>query len=278
MAQKLILSRKGFDSGTGGKPSPIVEEHLISLPIPQAGSGVYFRDLCWPEGGNYLEYMQQLGITFFSEAHLDPDLEAAWKTKRPANWRAAFGQTGAAASHLHDQGVGPGDLFLFFGWFKPTEKDTKGRLRYLKKAPDQHIIYGYLEVDRVVDLRVEAPPPWAEEHPHWVFREQFNAQRNDLYLAKEKSSFWPGRKGAGTFAFAPQRVLTYGEGNRSLWKLPSGFFRANKCRLSYHEKRIGTPIKGTQSKWRTLQSVARGQEFVCTLNQALLDWLFEINS
>lgn len=31
---RIIFSRKGFDTGSGGKPSPIVDGRPISLPIP----------------------------------------------------------------------------------------------------------------------------------------------------------------------------------------------------------------------------------------------------
>jgi Nucleotide modification associated domain 3 len=31
---KIILSRKGFDSKSGGKPSPIINDVPFSLPIP----------------------------------------------------------------------------------------------------------------------------------------------------------------------------------------------------------------------------------------------------
>ncbi|CAI8922445.1 hypothetical protein EMIT0158MI4_310005 [Burkholderia ambifaria] len=37
-------------------------------------------------------------------------------------WRPALGQTGAAQGHLSNNGVGAGDVFLFFGWFRQVEK------------------------------------------------------------------------------------------------------------------------------------------------------------
>lgn len=276
MAKKIVLSRKGFDSGTGGKPSPIIGEQLISLPIPQAGSGVFYQDLRWQKGKSYLDLMRQLGITFYSEAHLDPDLSAEWRRSRPRNWKPAFGQTGAAASHLLDQGVGVGDLFLFFGWFRATEQQKDGRRRFAKQAPDLHVLYGYLEVEQVIDLNQELAPDWAREHPHWVFRALYAQQRNCLFIAREQSSIWPGKSGAGLFPFARQRMLSTGEGNRSEWKLPAGFFQKTTCRLSYHEKRASKAVPGTKGAWRTLQSVARGQEFVCSRNPKIDQWLKEI--
>jgi len=43
---KVILSRKGFDSGTGGYPSPILPDGtLLSLPIPDATSDIKYSDI-----------------------------------------------------------------------------------------------------------------------------------------------------------------------------------------------------------------------------------------
>ena len=52
---RLILSRKGFDSAAGGVPSPIFEDGtMLSLPIPERGSGTTYDELRWggrPLGG-----------------------------------------------------------------------------------------------------------------------------------------------------------------------------------------------------------------------------------
>ncbi|MFK7926007.1 MAG: hypothetical protein AB8H47_28925 [Bacteroidia bacterium] len=270
---KLIISRKGFDSGTGGSPNPRIGEQLFSLPIPQAGTGVFYQDLRWDEERDYLSQMQQLGITFYSEAHLDPDLVQEQLSDRPANWRPAFGQTGAAASHLQDQGVGPGDIFLFFAWFREAERNEHGVLRYRRDAPDQHIFYGYLEVGEVINLSEEETPDWAKYHPHHVFRDRYDAQGNMLYVSAERSTYWPDKPGAGVFDYDPKRVLTMEGENRSLWRLPDCLFRKGLCRLSYHEKRQGTAIRGTSGQWRSLQSVARGQEFVCDMTPSIHQWV-----
>jgi hypothetical protein len=42
---KLILSRKGFDSSTGGIPSPIFPDgRMVSLPIPDKSSTLTFGE------------------------------------------------------------------------------------------------------------------------------------------------------------------------------------------------------------------------------------------
>ncbi len=60
-------------------------------------------------------------------AHLDPDLRPEALASRPKDWRPAFGQSSAAATLLINQGVGVGDLFIFFGWFRRTIK-VNGKL------------------------------------------------------------------------------------------------------------------------------------------------------
>ncbi|MEM6342482.1 MAG: hypothetical protein AAF927_01330 [Bacteroidota bacterium] len=273
---KLIISRKGFDSGTGGAPNPRLGDQLYALPIPQAGSDIFYQDLRWDEKHNFLEQMQQLGITFYSEAHLDPDLVESHLHDRLEGWKAAFGQTGAAASHLADRGVGPGDLFLFFAWFREAERNEKGVLRFRSKAPDQHIFYGYLEVGQVINLSLVDTPDWAKRHPHHVFKDRYDRQGNLLYVSAERSSYWPGMPGAGTFDYREDRVLTLTGENRSIWRLPDCLFRKGLCRLSYHEKRQGTAIRGTSGQWRRLQSVARGQEFVCDMTPRIREWVKKI--
>lgn len=42
--------------------------------------------------------------------------------------RCAFGQTGAAQSHLANNGVGIGDLFLFFGLFSESDGSARHHL------------------------------------------------------------------------------------------------------------------------------------------------------
>ena len=59
--------------------------------------------------------------------HLDPDLnfDTYRHRKDRANWqlwRGMLGQAGIAQSHLNNQGVGSGDVFLFFGLYRRVEE------------------------------------------------------------------------------------------------------------------------------------------------------------
>lgn len=271
---KLILSRKGFDSGSGGKANVLLADQLISFPIPQQGTGIRYDRLRVSPDLSYRHLMNDLGIAPFEEAHLDPDLISSVLPGRPDHWLPAFGQQGAALSHLYGEQVGVGDMFLFFGWFRQIEKDPSGQYRYCKNCPDLHIIYGYLEVGEVIDLSTMEAPAWAKYHPHWVLRKQMNP-RNALFIAAERSSMWPGKAGAGVFPFSPELILTsqYDDNKkRSQWALSACFFHEDRsCLLSYHRHKMGQEI--STSNHLLLSSAYRGQEFVCEQDAAMQNWI-----
>jgi hypothetical protein len=71
---KLILSRKGFDSASGGCPSPILPDGaMLALPIPDARSPLRYRDLLWNgrDVGEMVERLTKGRIRADSGAHLD---------------------------------------------------------------------------------------------------------------------------------------------------------------------------------------------------------------
>lgn len=86
---KIIISRKGFDSGTCGVPDPILPDGtLIPFPIPDHRSRICFEHL-----GGTTESVGQLVSDLTggrcrpgSPCHLDPDLDAAARPRlSPAN-------------------------------------------------------------------------------------------------------------------------------------------------------------------------------------------------
>src|SRR5215469_13596047 len=116
---RTSLSRKGSDSGaTSGKmPSPILPcGCLCPIPIPYHQSRTTYSDIHFDgiSVGRILRDLKSDSIEM--TAHLDPDLRKDALLHRPKNWRPAFGQSGAAARHLLNQGFGVGDFFVFFGW------------------------------------------------------------------------------------------------------------------------------------------------------------------
>ena len=169
---KLVLSRKGFDSAAGGIASPILPDgRMISLPIPGGNDNFTFADLNVPEisASALLSDLSSERHAITDAVHLDPDLDRSIQSRLPG-WRPALGQTGAAQTHLNGQGVGPGDVFLFFGWFRRVELH-QSMWRYLPRAPDLHVMFGWLEVGNVITLHQNrnaalAEFPWIADHPH----------------------------------------------------------------------------------------------------------------
>lgn len=217
-------------------------------------------------------------------AHLDPDLLAD-SLPRKRDWRPLFGQRGAALGHLQRQGIGLGDLFLFYGWFRQTEW-VKGHLRYVANAPDLHVIFGWLQVGDIWDVTKgeTAFPAWAGYHPHLqgVFRDENGSGQNAIYVAAQEMDPWFGLtnlSGGGLFSeFHPSLQLSEGSRLRSQWLLPSWFLpKEERPPLTYH---------GSTNRWHVvpdgvlLRTVGRGQEFVLNVDAypESKSWLREILS
>ncbi|WP_085901196.1 hypothetical protein [Kiloniella majae] len=273
---RIILSRKGFDAQYGGGPSPILPNgEMFSLPIPHPMGPKTYQDIASPIGclGTVIEQLKPKAASPQDRAHLDPDLYPDSLPRHP-DWRCCFGQYSAAQQHLANQGVTVGDLFLFFGWFRRVDEN----LRPLPKQPDLHVIYGWLQVQKIINIGTDIHlvakqfPAYAE-HPHLTHSFGTN---NTLYIAKDRLKV--GRQelnipGAGIFPQINQnRVLTAEGATRSIWNLPKWFAHPTPA-LSYHlntDKWAPTP-EGWQVK-----SAPKGQEFVINAqgrNQAANRWL-----
>ena len=225
---KIVFSRKGFDSASGGGPSPIVRGQPVSLPIPagRGASATSYDALGLGEAAGLASRGQLAGGDL---CHHDPMF-------LPGD-RCLFGQCGAAQTHLENRGVGAGDLFVFFGLFA-----GEGH------AP-HHRIFGYLRVEDVVplsnctDARLEH---WrALGHPHVL---GMQASNDTLWIG-------PGRTAQ---AAHPELRLTVEGANPSLWQVPRWLKRSG---LSYHDR------EDRWQRGGRLQSVARGQEFVTDIGR-----------
>ena len=225
---KIILSRKGFDSGTGCIPSPILPDGtLLSMPIPTKDS-VYYRELKYNDK-SYLELIKELSSSFkYTNCHLDPDIRKSCKS-RTQDWIPAFGQAGAALTHLNNNCVSVGDIFLFYGWFKQTEYDSFGKLRFVKNAPDLHIIYGYLQIGEIINDYDDVKKYYW--HPH-ADKKRENDKLNAIYLPSNNILDF-NIEGYGVFNYSKELVLTKEGHSRSHWELP-------KCligkKISYHKE------------------------------------------
>lgn len=283
---RLILSRKGFDSSAGGIPSPIVGDELVPLPIPEARSTRRYGELSC---GNHRlaavierllpasrKHRAAAGWSPRSVgshgAHVDPDL-GQWGD----HGRRLFGQDSAAQAHLARHGVGPGDLFLFFGWFRATDRSAGG---FAPDAPDLHVIWGWMQAGAIWTAAQARANGLADHHPHLSSTGRY-AENNTLYEAAAHLSV-PGLEhlqGAGAFStLTPARTLTEAGARRSRWTLPS-FFRENgRPPLTYHAHPARWRRSASDGRWN-VSSVGRGQEFVLDLTgreERANTWLREL--
>jgi hypothetical protein len=287
LPKRIILSRKGFDSSAGGCASPILPDGtMFSVPVPESAdhrSSTRYEDL-GRQGHASLppQLITSLNraVALAGPVHLDPDirpdLRSSAAQRRCSPKLLLYGQNDGSQTHLTDQGVRQGDLFLFFGWFRQTEWSGKN-LQYMRGASDRHVIWGWLEVGRRHSIPWNGPIPNALEsarhHPHL---DSLNRQTNCVYEAPESLSFNPHLCGAGIFnpysqelcLTAPQQPL------RSHWELPAFFRRTEMTHVPW-------------DKWVTKgdsmygKSPGRGQEFVFRTEpiktdiEAWLDGLFQ---
>lgn len=266
---RIILSRKGSDAAWGGRPSLRVGTELISLPIPESasrakaaedtGRGTRYGDLPRHKRiGALHEHLR--GIEAERHVHLDPDLRPGLRVHPRRNLRErVFGQEGAAERHLRNQEVGPGDLFLFFGWFRDAAKHGEG-WRY--SGPDEHCIWGWLQVAEshlVNSAEAAAKLRWASHHPHVTHWERYD-RHNRVYRARRHLSFAPALPGAGVFRWTSSLTLTQRcveDSTRREWCLPSFFRRTG---LTYNQ--VDGPSCGATRGRVHVRSAAIGQEFV----------------
>jgi len=207
---KIILSRKGFDSTNGGIPSPILPDGtLLSMPVPSEDT-LAFSDLCY-DGHTYRDVLHQLAPKRqYNRCHLDPDIREGVRVDSVPGWKPAFGQGGSAQGYLRNKGIKPGDLFLFFGRFRQTTGSlSDGTLRFEKKAPTLHIIYGYMEIGSVVmnNNLIEISKEGYLWHPHGT-EKYLDNKTNALYLPTQSLSFKNESRGWGILSYAKKRVLT----------------------------------------------------------------------
>jgi len=267
---KLILSRKGFDSAHGGCPSPILDGQLLCpLPIPDAGAPTPYGKISSFNGSAVAQIVEDLTggrVRRGDGAHLDPDLRRD-AIARAAGWRPIFGQAAAARSHLKNHGVGCGDLFLFFGCFRQAER-VKGVFRFVRSAPKLHVIFGWLQVGKVIRAtdRVADEIPWASGHPHLAAPDRY--KNNTLYFASDRlSSIRIDASGGGTFdRLEPELILSQTDPyiNCSTWRLRRWFDPGERVPLSYHAKASRWTDCATSMR---LQSAYPGQEFVLDVGQ-----------
>ena len=259
---KIILSRKGLDSSAGGKPSPILRNgQIFSIPIPTSdkNSPHRYRDV-FINNINASDMLSVVGAKKLhanTACHFDPLLNLDI---------GLFGQAGNAQRELDNLGVGEGDLFLFFGWFRNF---------YSYKKTDYHHIFGWLQVDQVIKgtaniknfckfYKILHPHACADEH---IFK------YNTLFVSHQKSmlkSLNLNIKSHGLFAQTNNKlILTETGRSRSNWHMPEKYFSP-----SQNPKLFETRLKWSTQNSNRICCRGYGQEFVMDSlrNPSIKDW------
>lgn len=206
-------------------------------------------------------------VTARYPCHLDPDIAEA-ALPRGSGWRGALGQVAAAQGHLRKQGVQAGDLFIFWGLFRPVKYSD--RWRFIGER--EHRIWGWLQIGEIIELgadgsHVLAERPWLKDHPHT--RAGWGAQ-NVLYIATKKltlgSQVLP-LDGSGILKKG-YRLSKPGAG-LSTWRVPDWLhLLRGGSGMTYHPP----------DRWNedgTVHAAARGQEFVAVVQNdgKAIEWI-----
>ncbi|HOO68360.1 MAG TPA: hypothetical protein PLC53_03235 [Bacilli bacterium] len=271
---KVILSRKGFDSSYGGYPSFILPNgEMISLPIPSSEDNILYSELN-TKNNNFkvIDIMKNIKSSIKNKdkkilddntsCHLDPDLSYN-SYKRLDGWKGCFGQIGAAQKVLENNNVKEGDLFLFFGWFNDLELSNNSYK--FKKGNDRHVIFGYMQIDKIIYPKKDKLPEWLKYHPHASSIRRLSKDSNCIYIAKDICSFDNNIKGYGIFKYSKELDLTKEGMSRTNWDLPDIF---KNVKITYH----------TKDSWKNncFKSACRGQEFVIEENKDIEEWAINL--
>ena len=276
--RKLILSRKGFDSKYGGCPSPIFPDRtMYSLPIAGGDHEVplHYRDL---HHGNINIGQVVEGLTggrhqAWDLVGLDPDVRPD-AVPRHDGWRGLLGQLSASQTHLANQRVGAGDVFLFFGLFRRVQ-ETREDWRFVRGEPQQHILWGWLQIEQVCkvdEIRNDERFDWATYHCQFSWS---GDPKNTLYVATDQLDLQDTvtAPGAGVFSRFDERLaLTKPGGSASQWRLPRWFYPdGDKTPLTYHPRNLWRH----DDDYAYVQRRGPGQEFVLDLRQypEAMGWL-----
>jgi len=287
--RRLIFSRKGFDSVFGGRPSPVLPDgRMVSLPIPEPESPITYGDCFAQPDVTFADFLARMGAGRIRDGrngatqhlevrpglgvHLDPDLRAGARKDRPPGWQPLFGQADAAARHLERMHAGPGDVFLFFGWFAHAEY-RHGQLRYVRGLPRFQAVWGWMEIgDAAQAGEFAARHPWvAGQHPHFIPSLTVSYRPNVVYMATPAATGLPGIPGSAVMCYSDAARLTKPGCSPRWWSLPEAFHPTNTAwPMTYHPP---ASWSSPQDGHVTLQSAAIGQEFVVPINDGIQTWL-----
>ena len=82
-------------------------------------------------------------------------------------------------------------------------------LYFVPNEPDHHIIFGYLQIGKIMKIRPNTKTPsWMDYHPHIDSDGRRKSRNNTIYIASDTLSWNSALPGAGTFNFYEDLVLT----------------------------------------------------------------------
>lgn len=274
---KVIFSKKGFDSEYGKIASPLLEDGtFLSLPIPQKTDKLCYTDIHYNKKtyDEIIFELSKLGLSY-RFAHLDPDLryESKKRILEENKWCGLFGQSGPAQGILRNCNIGKGDIFLFYGWFKEAESKN-GMYHYKEKSQDFNAIWGYLEIDEIIDTKekydkYKSINPDVIDHPHArYFEENIAIKKNCIYTGAKELFFNKKLSGFGCIQNKTGKTspkLTEAGKTKSNWMLPNDIF--GDIKFDSHNKSFDN---NGRVSWKTF-----GQEFVidCKKHPKVENWV-----
>ncbi len=204
-----------------------------------------------------------------AEAHFDPDLLPDAKP-RLVGWLPMFGQSGPTQGYLRKQGVGTGDLFLFFGRYRMTQGVSTREGSALRWAGPKltafHALWGWLEVGQVIDVDSQPTPPWATEFPHFMHQALRRERMNTVYVATDRLSLEFSLPGGGVFCrYRHDLRLSAPGGPLTTWELPEAFDEVSLSHL--RRTQVGARRRDTAGQW---------QETVTRMTPELEGWLKDL--
>jgi hypothetical protein len=244
------------------------EQRHKNMPILDT-SGISFSDIAW-NGISYADILKQLKPDgTYVNCHVDPDIREN-RVEPVKGWKPAFGQCQAAEGQLRNAEVEPGDIFLFFGWFRRVEETAEG-YKYVKRSGDDfysgndlQVIYGYMQVcEKITDQEQIRKYYW---HPH-SSDVHTGLVNNVLYLPTDKLSIAPNLKGYGTLDYCRDRVLTMKGKGRATW---------NDYSFLMPEHVYGH--KKNSAKDGGLYYAGQWQELIINESKGLREWVTQVVS
>jgi len=277
---RIILSRKGWDSTAGGRPNLIFDDtgEMIMLPIPESRGAFTcaglrlsrdekFNDRLHAALSAYNPLVSDNGC----KCHPDPNIVNLFGRD---NFRGSIGQVDQSQSHLHNQGIKKGDVFVFFGLFRHASLGDDGRLT-IKPERSKHSMFGYLQIGEVIFPQCigekeredyEHRYSWLSDQPHWNDEKYKDKKANNcIYVAAERCSFNKTLRGWGTFSYDHELDLTMGGcEQRTHWDIPEKLKGLN---ITYCKGMINN---------KYFKAAARGQEFVIEDDEKAAEWAEEL--